>query len=182
MPIHLETERLKLRPFYNTDAKRVQELAGDREVAKTTLGIPHPYTVENAEQWISNHSQNIEAGTIFPLAIVLTNSEVLLGTMTLRVDKQHNKGELAYWVGKDFWGKGYATEAASLIMKFGFYEIGLNRIWAMAMSSNPASTRVMQKVGMKKEGTLVEHIKKFDKYEDLDVYGVLKNEFTDYLK
>lgn len=179
MFLKLKSERLVLRPFRSSDAPVVQELAGDIEVARTTHGIPHPYPIEAAETWISNHSRNIENGTAYPLAIILKGTDLLIGTMTLRVDKQHNKGELAYWIGRNYWGNGFATEAARTIMDFGFFEINLNRIWAMAMVSNPASSRVMQKVGMKQEGILTQHIFKSGNYEDLVVYGILK---VDYKK
>lgn len=177
MLLKLKSERLVLQPFKISDASRVQELAGDIEVARTTSGIPHPYPLETAETWISNHSNNIETGNAYPLAIILKDNGMLIGTMTLRVDKQHNKGELAYWIGRNYWGNGFATEAARAIMDFGFIEINLNRIWAMAMVSNPASSRVMQKVGMKQEGILTQHILKSGNYEDLVVYGILKIDY-----
>ncbi|MED4453097.1 GNAT family N-acetyltransferase [Metabacillus fastidiosus] len=177
MFLNLQTERLILRPFKLEDAPRVQELAGDKEVAKTTLGIPHPYPIEAAENWIKNHPQLIKNGDVYPLAIVLRDNSLVVGTMTLRVDKQHNKGELAYWVGKNYWGNGYATEAARAIMNFGFEELILNRIWATALSKNPASIKVMKKVGMEIEGTLKQPILQAEVYEDVEVYGVIKSDY-----
>ncbi|MGG3889913.1 GNAT family N-acetyltransferase [Metabacillus fastidiosus] len=177
MFLNLQTDRLILRPFKLEDTPRVQELAGDKEVAKTTLSLPHPYPIEAAENWIKNHPKLIENGDVYPLAIVLRDNNLVVGTMTLRIDKQHNKGELAYWVGKKYWGKGYATEAARVIMNFGFKKLILNRIWAMAMSKNPASTTVMKKVGMRLEGTLKQHILQAEVYEDVEVYGVIKSDY-----
>ncbi|MGG3801963.1 GNAT family protein [Metabacillus fastidiosus] len=116
-------------------------------------------------------------GDVYPLAIVLRDNSLVVGTMTLRVDKQHNKGELAYWVGKNYWGNGYATEAARAIMNFGFKELILNRIWAMALSKNPASIKVMKKVGMEIEGTLKQPILQAEVYEDVEVYGVIKSDY-----
>ncbi|WP_241661679.1 GNAT family N-acetyltransferase [Bacillus wiedmannii] len=78
---------------------------------------------------------------------MLKDENILIGTMTLRIDKQHNKGELAYWLGKDYFWKGYATESAKRAMDFGFRELNSNRIWAPAMSKNQASTQVMKKLG-----------------------------------
>ncbi|MBJ8031343.1 GNAT family N-acetyltransferase [Bacillus cereus group sp. N21] len=91
---------------------------------------------------------------------MLKDENILIGTMTLRIDKQHNKGELAYWLGKDYWGKGYATESAKRVMDFGFCELNLNRIWAPAMSKNQASTQVMKKIGITYEWTLKQDILK----------------------
>ncbi|UJL45181.1 GNAT family N-acetyltransferase [Virgibacillus sp. NKC19-16] len=99
MPLLLETKRLLLRPFELEDAAGVQRLANDKELANTTF-LPHPYHVEDAENWIRSHPQLIESKDAFPFAVILKSDEILIGTMTLRVDKLHNKGELAYWIGK----------------------------------------------------------------------------------
>lgn len=176
MIINLESDRLFLRPFKINDATRVQELAGNKEVAETTLGIPHPYPIEAAKNWITHHPILIENGT-FPLAIILKGEDLLIGTMTIRVEKEHRKGELAYWIGKDYWGNGYATEAAKEVVRFGFDVLKLNRIWAKAMSKNTPSTSLMQKIGMKKEGTLKQDIFKSEAHEDVDIYGIIKSEW-----
>ncbi|MCP3033621.1 GNAT family N-acetyltransferase, partial [Halobacillus sp. A1] len=86
----------------------------------------------------------IENREAFPFAVILKGEDKLIGTMTLRVDELHNKGELAYWIGNDFWNKGYATEASKIVIDFGFKEQKLNRIWAPVMSKNKASGKVMQ--------------------------------------
>src|SRR5690625_7999850 len=106
----LETDRLILRPFGMDDATRVQELAGNEDVAKTTLGIPHPYPIDVAESWMEGHLRMVKNGT-FPFAMVLKSESILVGTMTIRVNKSHNKGVLAYWVGKAYWGIGTVAEA-----------------------------------------------------------------------
>jgi|SRR5690625_1096141 len=171
--MYLETERLLLRPYDIGDAPYAQKLAGDKELAETTF-LPHPYTLEAAKDWIRSHSKLMESGEAFPFAVVLKIGEKLIGTMTLRVDKLHNKGELAYWIGKDYWNKGYATEAAKEVIDFGFNDQNLNRIWAPVMSKNKASVKVMQKVGLEYEGTLKQDILRWDEYEDVDVLGLLK--------
>ncbi|PEE33867.1 GNAT family N-acetyltransferase [Bacillus pseudomycoides] len=173
----LQTERLILRPYELKDAIRAQALAGEREIIETTLAIPYPYLLEHAESWIQQHPRLIENGDAYPFAVVLKDENVLIGTMTLRIDKQHNKGELAYWIGKDYWGKGYATESAKKVMDFGFCELNLNRIWAPAMSKNQSSTQVMKKIGMTCEGTLKQDVLKWGTYEDVDIYGILKDAY-----
>lgn len=172
----LETDRLILRPFTMDDVARVQELAGNKDVAKTTLGIPHPYTLEVAKSWIENHPGMVKNGTL-PFAIVLRTESVIVGTMTIRVNEAHKKGELAYWVGKEYWGNGYATEAAKEIVRYSFEDLNLNRVWAMAMSKNPASVKVMINVGMKKEGVLKQDVIKFGVFEDSDIYGLIKSDY-----
>lgn len=173
MSVQLETKRLRLQPYTEDLAKRVAELAGDKAVAESTF-VPHPYTVDLAMEWISAHKDWIANKTAYPLAIRIKETNELVGTMTLRIDTQHNKGELAYWVGKPYWNKGYASEAAVEIIKFGFNEIGLQRIWSAAITSNPASTKVMQKAGLSYEGTLKKDILHWGEYKDIDVYGLVK--------
>ncbi|MGO4371700.1 GNAT family N-acetyltransferase, partial [Paenibacillus sp. MCAF20] len=92
--------------------------------------------------------------------------------------KHHNRAELAYWMGKPYWGLGYATEAARRVVQFGFEELALNRIHAAAMTRNPASYNVMIKAGMKYEGTFPQHIKKWEQYEDLVFYGLNRSDWS----
>lgn len=176
MQQRLETERLILRPYNVTDVPSVQDLADDKAIAETTL-IPYPYTTEKVEGWINSHFELIKNGDAYPFAVVLKNENQLIGTMTIRIDKLHNKGELAYWIGKSFWGKGFATEASKKILAFGFNKLNLNRIWAPVMKKNIASAKVMQKIGLFYEGTLKEDVLRWGSYEDVDVYGLLKKDY-----
>lgn len=162
----METSRLLLRHFKGSDAKDVQELAGSEEMARTTLSIPHPYPDGAAEAWIERTRLSAEKGDIYAFAMVRKDDEKLIGCASLRVSRSHNHAELAYWVGYPFWGHGFATEAARRIVTFGFDELGLNRIFAAAMTKNPGSSKVMSKIGMKYEGTFPQHILKSGNYED----------------
>jgi ribosomal-protein-alanine N-acetyltransferase len=94
--------------------------------------------------------------------------------MSINVSKHHKRGELAYWLGRPFWGNGYATEAAKRLVAFGFKDLELNKICAAAMTKNPASSNVMKKVGMKFEGEFKQHILKWNEFEDLVYYGMTK--------
>ncbi|XEC96733.1 GNAT family N-acetyltransferase [Paenibacillus tarimensis] len=174
-----ETDRLLLRLFESADAKTVQSLAGTKEVARTTLSIPFPYPDGAAEKWIEATRQSAEKGDNYAFAMIRKEDEALVGNMSLGVSKNHKRAELAYWVGQPFWGKGYATEAARRIVRFGFEELNINRIHAAAMTKNPASYKVMSKIGMKYEGTFPQHILKWGSYEDLVFYGMVR---SDYLK
>ena len=174
-----ETNRLLLRFFELSDAKMVQELAGNEEVARTTLAIPHPYPDGAAEQWIETVRQSSEKGENYAFAMIKKDDGLLIGNMSMGVSQKHNRAELAYWVGKPFWGQGYATEAAQRVMRFGFEDLELNRISAAAMTKNPGSYNVMRKIGMKEEGTFPQHVLKLGSYVDLVFYGMLK---SDYLK
>ena len=80
-------------------------------------------------------------------------------------------------MGKPYWGKGYCTEAAREIVRYGFDELGLNRIFGEYMAGNSASGRVMEKIGMEYEGRLRQHMMKWGEPQDMMVYSILKSEY-----
>ena len=170
----IETERLILRPFRLSDAQVVQSLAGERDIADTTMNIPHPYEDGMAEKWISGHALVYEEGKAVTFAIVLRDGNSLVGAVGLTIDRRFDKAELGYWVGKPFWNHGYATEAAMALLTYGFEELHLNRIQAAHLARNLASGRVMEKIGMRHEGTARQDAMKWGQYEDVEFYGVLR--------
>ena len=169
----LRTARLTLRPFDMNDAPAVQKLCGAYEVALNTLVIPHPYPDGAAEEWISKHQKDFDENRIVHFAV---DDGQLTGAMGL-VMKDDGIAEIGYWIGVPFWGRGYASEAAREVVRYGFEDRGLQRIFAMHYGRNPASGRVLQKAGMAYEGTLRRHLKKWDEYVDLVCYGVLREEW-----
>ena len=173
----LETERLILRPFEAADAAEVQRLAGDRDVNSPTLNIPYPYEDGMAQDWISGHGELFEKGEQAIFAVTRALDGALVGAMDLTFTPQHDRAALGYWIGKPYWDVGYATEAVRAVLGYGFQTRGLNRIQATLMTRNPASGRVMQKAGMTHEGRLRKHIKKWDVFEDVEVYAMLREEF-----
>jgi len=174
----IETPRLVLRPFCPGDAEAVQRLAGDEDIADTTLRIPHPYEDGMAEAWIDTHQPEYEAGTSAIFAVVLADRQELIGAISLTVDRQSDKAELGYWIGKPFWNHGYATEAANAIIEYGFVDLRLNRISAGHLARNPASGRVMVKSGMRLEGRARQGAKKWGKYEDLISCAILRDDWS----
>jgi ribosomal-protein-alanine N-acetyltransferase len=172
----LETNRLILRPFNLSDANAVEELANHHLIADTTLNIPHPYPKGAASDWITRLGEHSENNTSHTFAVTAKENGELLGSMTIRYEK-YNKAELAYWIGVPFWGKGYATEAATRLLQYGFEEKQLNKIFAAAFTRNPASSKVMEKIGMTYEGTFKQHVQKNGQFEDLAFYALLKDEY-----
>lgn len=166
----VRTERLLLRPFTLTDAPEVQRLAGVREVALNTLHIPHPYPDGAAQAWIAKHADGPQA------TFAIDAGGQLVGAIGLVLDPPHDRAELGYWIGVPFWGRGYATESARAMVRFGFEQHSLNRIFAQVFKRNPASARVLQKIGMRYEGTLRQHLKKWDAYVDVDAYGIVRDD------
>jgi len=171
-----QTEQLELRPLTLEDASRVEELAGDYEIAKTTLSVPHPYPEGAATTWIEAIQAAEADGTGRNFALIRKEDGLLIGVSGLIINSKHKRAELAYWVGKDYWGRGYGTEAAKAIIKIGFEEHDLNRIFAAAFTDNPGSWRIMEKIGMKHEGTFRQHVIKWDKPMDLTFYAILRED------
>ncbi len=173
----LRTRRLVLRPFAMADSEDVRRLAGEWEIADTTLNIPHPYEEGMAEKWISTHSTGFDENTSLTFAITCRKDGKLLGAVSLTVQHSHSRAELGYWIGKPYWRNGYCTEAARAVTEYGFTVLRLNRVFAMYMTRNPSSGRVMAKLGMKSEGIMRQHYKKRDVYEDFAMYGILRSEW-----
>jgi [ribosomal protein S5]-alanine N-acetyltransferase len=173
----LRTERLLLREFVPEDAPDVRKLAGAREVARTTRPIPHPYPEGEAERWISTHRAAFETGEAVHFAVVTREGGELVGGVTLVISEGDDRAHPTYWIGVPYWGRGYATEAAREVVRYAFEDLDLHLVHAAHFGSNPASGRVMQKVGMSYEGTLREHHKKWGVYEDRVEYGLLAGDW-----
>ena len=176
----LTTERLLLRPFVESDAAAVERLAGAREVADTTLHIPHPYPAGGGAWWIGTHASAWKEGAGLTLAIVARDApDELLGTVGTSIVREHARGELGYWIGAHAWGRGYATEAARAMTAYAFETLRLHRVQARHFTRNPASGRVMQKLGMRLEGVHREAYLRWERFEDVAVYGILAAEWAD---
>lgn len=176
-PPIIETKRLRLRPFVLDDAPVLQCLAGERAIADTTLRIPHPYPDGAAEDFIRRAADKFAAGEGLNLAVSMRETGELIGSVGLAFRRDDANAEMGYWIATHAWGRGYATEAALALLRHGFEVLDLHRIYAHHFARNPASGRVLEKIGMKREGYLREHVRKWDRFEDLVLYGILKREY-----
>jgi len=176
LPI-LETERLTLRGFCMEDAPEVKRLVSAREIASTTRSIPHPCEDGMAEAWVARRIVTSLPVAALSYAIVLRESCLLIGSIGLSLNAEDCNAELGYWIGMDYWGQGYASEAARALLQLGFTQLGLHRIHASHLTRNPASGRVMQKIGMRYEGCLRQHLYKWGVFEDLACYALLADEW-----
>lgn len=179
MQPELSTSRLLLRPFHLSDAAEVQRLAGAREIAATTAGIPHPYPDGAAEAWFKIQEEERQAGTSLVYAICLKSSGALLGAIGVKIDRESNHAEMGYWIGVPYWSHGYCTEAAAALLLHAFHGLALERVYARHFKINPASGRVMEKLGMIREGCLRRHYFKWGDYIDLVIYGILRSEWIE---
>lgn len=174
----LKTQRLTLRPFSLDDAKTVQKLAGDPQIAATTATIPHPYLDGMAEDWISKHQDWFQKGVSVDWAIIQNSDQQLVGNISLMIHPSNQRAEVGYWMGVNFWNHGFCTEAMQKVIEYAFEVRNLNKITCRHMHINPASGKVMLKNGLKQEGVLREEIFKNGKFFDTIVYGLLKSEWV----
>lgn len=176
----LHTERLILRSFTLEDAAEVQHLINDPDMASTTDEIEYPYQKGAAEEWIQWCYECFGDGKRVTFAVTLKTDGSLIGKvgLTFRIHLPYKDAELGYWIGKPYWNCGYCTEAAKAVIAYGFREHDIESIYANYFKHNPASGRVLQKIGMR----YVEYIPKDPKrhyFEDTIRYKILKNEFIE---
>jgi [ribosomal protein S5]-alanine N-acetyltransferase len=172
----LQTERLTLRPYAPSDIPALVPLIGAREVAATTLRIPHPYTEAFARGFIASAEEDLSNGKGLRLGILVRETNSLCGGIGLMIEPDHRHAELGYWIGVPFWKNGYATEAARAVMNHGFTTLGLHRIFATHFRDNLASARVLTKIGMRHEGCQRAHILKWGEFLDVEMYGMLASD------
>ncbi len=174
----IETNRLIIRSFTKTDAKAIYEACNDFDIFKTTLGIPSPYTLDDANNFIEYTNNAISNQKSFELAITLKeNVDQVVGCISLMgIKRPTNKAELAYWVAKKYWNNGIASEAAKAIIEYGFNTLHLHSIFARFLDNNPASGNVMKKIGMQYVGKMRESEYKLGQYYDVHYYEILKSD------
>lgn len=176
--VGLQTERLILREIEHGDAEAMQGYAADPEVVKYMVWGPN--TLEQTRAFCSGQLdiQRVRDRRDFEMAMIDRASGDLIGGVGLRVQNTtQREGDIGYVLRRDAWGRGLATEAARAMLEFGFGVLGLHRIYATADARNEQSTRVMQKLGMKHEGTLRKNLYLRDAFRDTVLYSILEDDF-----
>jgi len=179
MPGHLvlKGEKISLYTITKEDLKKIWEYFGDFELRKFLKIRWQPIYYEDEEKWyedlIKNKEKNIE------LCIVENSSKELIGLIGLyKIDFYSRYAELGYWIWKDYWNKGYATEAVKLMLKYAFEYLNLNKVWARVFETNKASQRVLEKKGFKLVGRLRKHVYTPEiGFVDMLYYDLLKEEW-----
>jgi RimJ/RimL family protein N-acetyltransferase len=146
----LETERLLLRPPELRDVPALVRWMSDFDIAKNLSTAPHPYTEENARAFVERMADSLKRGDGWCFAIVRKDDYQLIGCCGVHLkDRAY---EIGYWLGKPFWNRGYVTEAARRLVAFAFQELKVERVWAGWFYDNPASGRVLEKLGFVPDG------------------------------
>ena len=165
----LESERLVLRLLTLEDAPKIQSMVSDKRVSEMTASIPHPYPDGAAAEWIATHSQNWQQGTKVNYGICLKSSKEVIGTIGL-VLNEPGSAELGYWMGAEYWGQGYMTEASKTLLTFALNDLALNSVNARVLTRNSASSGVLLKSGFKH--TVTEEGSCGSKFESLDYFEI----------
>lgn len=172
----LSNERLLLREFTTSDWIGVHTYASQEIVCRYQPWGPN--TEKDSQHFVNQAIKDSaqHPRTRFVFAIIY--DEILIGAGEFNIRDFTNKvGEIGYIVNPDYWGKGIATEVATLLIDFGFGELKLHRIYATCDPRNIGSSRVLEKVGMTKEGRLREGLLMKDGWRDSSLYSVLEHEW-----
>lgn len=172
----LVSDRLVLREFVETDEKAVHSYASDPMV--TQFMDWGPNTIEGTRAFLRAAVRQVETlpRRNFDLAVVDIESQALIGSAALSVTNvEHHRGEIGYVLHPDFWSKGLATEAARMLLRFGFAELQLRRISATCHPDNSASARVLEKAGLAFEGRMRSHLLVRGVWRDSLLYAAIRD-------
>jgi RimJ/RimL family protein N-acetyltransferase len=153
VPQRLKTNRLVLRRHRRSDAPAVAALLDDWDVVKWLAQVPFPYREKDALDWVAQTNRHWADGSDYQFVLELKATGTLVGHMGLRIENGGLVGELGYWLGQPYWGRGYGTEGARAMVAFGFDHLGLQGIWAACLPDNRRSIHVLEKAGLVIQGT-----------------------------
>lgn len=174
--MEIDLKRLTLRDYFETDLDDIHEYGSDPEVVKY---MPFgPNTIEDSQSFLDRRmgKQKEEPRTDYGLAVVLKSEGKLIGGC--KVNKvSEREAHLGYILNRNYWGNGYATEAAREMVGYGFSELGVHRVYADCHPKNAASIRVLEKVGMVLEGRRRDYMTFHGEYSDTLLYSILEQEW-----
>lgn len=173
----LETERLTLRVIAPGDEDAICAVTSDQEVSDNTSTLPFPYERSDAEAFIERVRQGIESGTEVCFGVRLRETGTLIGTMGVVLTTEHERGDIGYLFGREYWGQGYASEACAAVVAYAFSAFDIHKLTAAWYGDNPASGRVLEKCGFMREGMQREHYIRGGRRRDSVSMGLLRSEY-----
>jgi len=154
----------------------IQHYLNNIEQSRFMHAVPYPYTKEDAESYFRYLEAVRNDERVYELAIFDKENDTFIGVVSLRnIDFDYQNGELGYWMVKDFWRKGYASEAAELLIKYAFEELNLYRIYATLEKDNAASLALLVKLGFEIEGLMKKSVKNKGEFVDRYICGLLRD-------
>jgi len=145
--MHLTLSKSTIRSFRPSDATSLMKHCGTYSVARNMSNIPHPYSLQDAEEWIALASGGTPE-THFAIAI----ADEVVGGIGLMVSG--HSAEIGYWLSESYWGRGIVSEALAALTEWAFTELHVVRLHAAVYARNPASARILEKAGYEFEGRL----------------------------
>jgi len=174
----LQTERLILRRLSMSDAEDVFAYASDPEVARHVSWNAHA-TLEDSRAFLAAIVEQYHNGHVAGWGVEHRADRRLIGTAGfIYWNIDHARAEIGYAIGRSYWNAGYMTEAVREIIRFGFERMKLNRIEARCKVDNAGSARVMEKSGLRYEGTLRQQMIVKGEYRDLKMYAILREDWA----
>lgn len=149
----INSARLNLRPFQWSDKSSVENLIADPALTEQTNKLLHPFTNQQVSSWLMSHESMFKQRLKASWAITLRDNSPPIGCITLTFSNDSNSAEVGYWLGTDYWQRGYATEACNTVVQHAMDDLSVNRIFAFVLPGNTASFRVLEKCGLVVEGT-----------------------------
>jgi RimJ/RimL family protein N-acetyltransferase len=178
--MEFKTERLILREFVEEDWRDVLAYQSDPRYLEY-----YPWSERSAEDVQEFVRRQIELQSQrprikFQLVLVLKSEDKLIGNCGIRMDTpEAHQADIGYELSPQYWGQGYATEAAQALVEYGFTQLNLHRIWSWCIADNSRSVRVLEKLGMRQEGRLRENEFFKGRWWDTLVFGILEDEWRE---
>lgn len=173
----LSTPRLLMRTLEKHQAETLCRLGNGPKIAENTASIPSPYTLQTAQDFIDGMQEKFRSVGLLSLGVHVRDSGELIGVASLRINADHHYGHLGGWTAADARNLGYATEAATALVDYGFGELGLHRVGSQCFSRNKESARVMEKIGLQYEGCRRGAFLKNGVYEDMLVFATVREDW-----
>lgn len=155
LPAAILTPRLRLRPLAEKDLDQLVALIGDWEVARWLARVPHPYGADQARKFIAEIARRMEQLREIHYGVALREDDRLIGGLGLVAGDRSD--ELGYWIGRPYWGRGYAGEALPPLLSLAFNELERTCIFARILPDNQGSRRLLEKLGFSYEGDRLTH-------------------------
>lgn len=151
--LRLKTERLLLRPYARDDATEIAQLLNDAEMARFLMVIPHPFVEFDARTLVKAAWRRLTGGRGFDLLITEKDgSGRAVGSVGIGLHDEGRRGDLGFWIGRDYWGRGYASEAARRMIDFATETLGVTRITGTVAADNDPSMAVLARLGFTETG------------------------------
>lgn len=173
----LDTQRLVLRKIEPKDLQDIFAYASDPEVARHLRWGPHK-TQGETKTYLDQVLQEYQTGQDGPWGMEYKNTARLIGSIHLMaVSAQHRKAEIGFVLSKAYWNRGLATEALRRVLAYSFKTVGLNRVEGLCLAENHAARRVLEKVGMVREGLMREYLFQKGTFRDFELYAILRRDY-----